>query len=126
LSDACPCVLSMQYPPTCEGRRAALIRGTDQVCVAVEVRLGISYNILKYKKKWLPGLQRRHPHKYLSCQELHTKLRCGLPLRQPRETWAATISREIRCDRVLQLLNEHLAKNLRSAGGDRQKRSRRA
>jgi len=76
--------------------------------------------------EWLPGLQRRHAHKYLSCQELHTNLRCGLPLRQPRETWAATISREIRCDRVLQLLNEHLAKNLRPAGGDRQKGSRRA
>ena len=74
----------------------------------------------------LAGLQRSHPHKSLSCQELHTNLRCGLPLRQPRETWAVTISREIRCDRVLQLLDEHLAKNLRPAGGDRQKGSRRA
>jgi len=25
-------------------------------------------------------------------------VRCGLPVRQPRATWAATISREIRCN----------------------------
>jgi integrase len=46
--------------------------------------------------------------------------------RPPSDNAIATISREIRCDRVLQLLNEHLAKNLRPAGGDRQKGSRRA
>ena len=59
----------------------------------------------------LPGLQRSRLRKYLNCEEFHTDLRCSLPLRQPGETWAATISREIRCDRVLQLLNEHLAKD---------------
>lgn len=51
-------------------------------------------------------------------------MRCGLPLRRPRETWAATISREIRCDRVLQLLHEHLAQNLGPVGGDRPERLR--
>jgi hypothetical protein len=48
--------------------------------------------------KWFPGLEPGRPREPLSCEEFYTGLRCGLPLRQPRETWAATISREIRCD----------------------------
>jgi hypothetical protein len=54
-------------------------------------------------------LWQRPLRKYLSCQELHTELRFGLPLRQPRKMWAATISREIRCHRVLHGHNRRVA-----------------
>jgi hypothetical protein len=62
----------------------------------------VRYRLTCVPNHSFPGLQRSCLRKYLSREGFHTSSRCGLAPRQPRETWAATVSREIRCDRSIQ------------------------
>src|SRR5436853_6059461 len=89
-------------------RSLSLILGSRRgSCAVLESAEVIHYNLLKFLiKSGSPGCS---AHICAStCTVRNSTQTCGAayPCGQPRGTWAATISREIRCD---SLINEHFS-----------------